>query len=86
MNFKENHVDIHLFHELVWDLVPEEVVSNMYIDSNEDFFRDILFHLYNMYKENILNIKMCANIISVFMTNMFEHNPDRKNIIDNWLQ
>lgn len=82
----EDYLNVHEFHELFWDRVPSEVVSNMYLDNNEDFIRDVTYSLYEQYLEDRLTINLAAGIMTEFIKNLFKHKPGVSNIVDNYYQ
>lgn len=82
----QDYLNVHEFYEIFWDRVPEELISNMYLDENEDFIREITYSLYEQYLEDRLTVNLAARIMTEFMKNLFKHKPNTSNIVNNEYQ
>lgn len=80
----EDYMNIHEFYELFWDRVPAEVVSNMYIDDNDEFIKETTLSLYEQYLQDRITINLAATLMTEFMRNLFKHKPGTSNIVDNY--
>jgi hypothetical protein len=73
--------NIHEFTEDIWMLVPQKIVSDKYIDENEDYFRDLLFFFYQK-RISGLSTEAIAQIITEFLKLSFYYKPKMANILD----
>lgn len=76
-----NDYNIHEFTDDIWMLIPENVISNKYIDENSDYFRDLLFFFYKKRLNGFSN-EVLAEIITEFFKASFEHKPKMENVLD----
>lgn len=76
-----NDYNIDEFTDDIWMLVPENIISNKYIDENSDYFRELLFFFYKK-RINGFSNEVIAEIITEFFKTSFEHRPKMANVID----
>lgn len=76
-----NDYNIHEFTDDIWMLIPENVISNKYIDENSDYFRELLFFFYEKRLNGFSN-EVIAEIITKFFKVSFKHKPKMENILD----
>lgn len=79
----KDYLNVHEFYEIFWDKVPENLISNMYLDENEDFIRETTFSLYEEYLEDRLSINLAAKILTEIIKSLFKYKPRTSNIVDN---
>lgn len=83
-NYKD-YMTSHEFFELVWDRIPEELVSNKYMDENIDYLRDITFEFYSLYREDKIPLNLSAKLITTFFEKTFKYKPLLCNIVDDYM-
>lgn len=76
-----NDYNIHEFTDDIWTLVPENVISNKYIDENSEYFKDLLFFFYQRRISGFSN-EVIAEIITEFFKTSFQYKPKMANILD----
>lgn len=79
----QDYLNIHEFYEIFWDKIPEELISNMYLDENADFIREVTFSLYEEYLEDRLTLNLSSKILTEFVRSLFKHKPKTSNIVNN---
>ena len=82
-NFKD-YLNVHEFFELVWDRIPEKLISDKYIDENIEFIRELTYEFHKDYLEDRFSVNLAAKIIERFFYITFKHKPLLCNVIDDW--
>lgn len=76
-----NDYTIDQFTDDIWMLVPENIISNKYIDENSDYFRELLFFFYQK-RLNGFSLEVIAEILTKFFETSFQYKPKMQNILD----
>ena len=76
-----NKLNIDQFFDDMLMLTSESTFSDIYIDENIDFFKDINFYLYNQYTQDRITLNLAADILENFMQIKMKHKPDLTNIL-----
>lgn len=78
---KEAKLDIHEFFDDLLCLTDEKVFSNIYIDENIDYFKELNLFLYEHYLEDRLTVNLAANILETFIKFNFKCKPSLSNVL-----
>lgn len=82
----EIYLNSHEFFDKVWERVPEDLVSNKYMDENTEFLKDLTFEYYKDYSEDRVSINYVAKKLSSFFRLLFIHKPLLSDIVDDeWI-
>ena len=77
----DNKLNIHQFFDDMLMLTSEKTFSDIYIDENIDFFKEINLYLYDLYLEEKMTVELAADILENFMQAKMKHKPDLVNIL-----
>lgn len=77
----DNKLNSHEFFDELLYLIPEEVISNIYVDQNIDFLKEINFYLYKHYSEDRLTVNLAADLLENFLILSFKHKIPLCNIL-----
>ena len=69
-------VDSHKFFEDLWCAIPEEILSDKYIDDNLEFMKTLAFSFYREYERDTITFDVSVSLIKKMMLNVFRNNPD----------
>lgn len=81
----EHYLNSHEFFDEVWSAIPEDLVSNQYMDENIDFIRSLTFTFYEDYSEDRVTVNLCAKILTNVFRTFFQHKPLLCNVVDEYL-
>ena len=58
----------------IWDNVSEDIISDEFWNSHQDFIRDITYELYRVeLKNGKINIKVCAKRLEIMFSSLFKY-------------
>lgn len=77
----ERKLNIHEFFDELLYLTDEAVFSNIYIDENIEFFKEMNLYLYENYLEDRLTLNLAADILENSIKALFEHKPSVSNVL-----
>jgi hypothetical protein len=81
----ERQLNSEEFFDEMWMKIPEELISNKYIDENSDMWRDIVFKFYEHYAEDRITVNLAAKIIADTFYMLFKYKPLLCNVVDDYL-
>jgi hypothetical protein len=75
-------LNIHEFFDETFMLIDEKVFSNMYIDQNIGYFKEVNLFLYEEYEKDALTLHLAARLLEKFVIANFRHLPGQVNILE----
>lgn len=69
-------VDSHQFFEDVCCAIPEDIISNKYIDDNIEFFKTLVYSFYREYEKDTISFDVSVRLTKKFLYNMFRNKPE----------
>jgi|GEM_PF-2309997 hypothetical protein len=78
---KDSKLNIHEFFDELLFLTDENIFSNIYIDENIEFFKEINLYLYEHYLEDRMTLNLASNILESFIKSMLKHTPSLHNVL-----
>lgn len=81
-NYERDKLGIEEFFNEVLYLVSRKIVSNEYIEKNEDFVNAFITDLYQSYLDGS-SIKSLSDIVENTFYNIFLYKPGIENVIEN---
>lgn len=78
-NYERDQLGMEEFFNEVLYLVSKKIVSQDYIETNEEFVNNMIADLYDAYLEGA-SIKSLSDILECMFYNMFTYKPQLKNI------
>lgn len=80
------YMNSHEFFDEVWERIPEEVVSNQYMNENIELLKDLTFDYYKDYSEDRVSINYVSKKLTKVFELLFLHKPILRNIVDDeWI-
>ena len=74
-------MDYDKFRHILWsEYISEKIVSDTYIEKNEDFIRELTFDAYKMYLAGGITLKIAGKMFESFFDNMFRFKPTTEKI------
>lgn len=81
----EKYLNSHEFFDEIWEAVPEELISNKYIDENSDMWKELIFKFYENYAEDRITVNLAAKIITDTFYLLFKYKPLLCNVVDDYI-
>jgi hypothetical protein len=78
-NYERDRLGLEEFFNEVLYLVSRKIVSEQYLEENEDFINSFITDLYDAYLEGC-TIKVLSDIVENMLYSMFKYKPGLKNI------
>ncbi len=72
----ERNTDVYSIDDFydIWDNVSEDIISDDFWNTHQDFIRDITYELYRIeLKNGKINIKVCAKRLETMFSSLFKY-------------
>ncbi len=69
-------VNSHKFFEDLWCAIPEEILSNKYIDENLEFMKTLAYSFFREYEKDTVSFDVSVRLVRKVMLNIFRNKPD----------
>lgn len=76
-----NKLNIDEFFDEILCTIDESVFSNIYIDENREYFKEINFFLYEQYEEDRVTFNLASKLLKTFIELNFKYKPGQSNIL-----
>ena len=74
-------MDYDTFSYTLWsDYISEKIVSDAYIQKNEDFIRELTFDTYKIFRSGGITIKTAGKMLESLFDNLFRVKPSIRRI------
>jgi hypothetical protein len=67
------------FKQVILENLSKVITTQSHIDYNESFYTSVIFKMFEMYQNDIINpvsISNCVKMFDVFLYSMFKHQPE----------
>lgn len=77
----DNKLNVDEFFDEILCTIDESVFSNIYIDENIEYFKEVNFFLYEHYEQDRITFNLASKILENFIKFNFQHKPGQVNIL-----